>query len=74
MVARGEELLEQTAAEVRATHGVEVAHARRRPRRPRHRSIVAAATDDLEIGLFVYNATVAPAGRVPRRADSTCSC
>ena len=35
---------------------------------PRSAHVVAAATDDLDVGLFVYNATVATAGAVPRRA------
>ena len=35
----------------------------RRPRRSRHRGLVGAATDDLDVGLFVYNATIAMFGR-----------
>jgi uncharacterized protein len=63
MVARGKDLLEQTAGEVRAAHGVEVRTLAADLADPEIGTIVAGATDDLEIGLFVYNATVAPAGR-----------
>jgi short-subunit dehydrogenase len=63
MLARGAELLEEIAAEVRAEHGVEVRALAADLADPHIGDVVAAATDDLEVGLFVYNATVAPAGR-----------
>ncbi|OHV68218.1 SDR family NAD(P)-dependent oxidoreductase [Pseudofrankia sp. BMG5.36] len=62
MNARGAETLAATAAEVRATHGVEVRELAADLTDPMIGEIVAGATDDLEIGLFVYNATVAPIG------------
>ena len=63
MLARGADQLERSAAEVRAEHGVEVRTLRADLADPEIGSIVAANTDDLEVGLFVYNATIAPAGR-----------
>lgn len=64
MLARGAELLEAEAQAVRDRHGVEV----------RTLSVdladstaataaIAAAVDGLDLGLFVYNAAVAPTGR-----------
>jgi short-subunit dehydrogenase len=63
MVARGADLLEEKAAEVRDRHGVQVRTLAADLADPHIADIAAAATDDLEIGLFVYNATVAPIGR-----------
>jgi uncharacterized protein len=63
MLARGAETLEEMAAEVRAEHGVEVRTLAADLAAPDIGDRVAAATDDLEIGLLVYNAAVAPAGR-----------
>src|SRR5882672_5732326 len=62
MNARGAETLAKTAAEVRATHGVEVRELAADLTDPGIGAIVADATDGLEVGLFVYNATVAPIG------------
>jgi uncharacterized protein len=63
MVARGAETLEETAGEVRAKHGVEVRTISMDLARPDVAQALGSQTDDLEIGLFVYNACVAPAGR-----------
>jgi short-subunit dehydrogenase len=63
MVARGAETLEETAAEVRDRHGVDVRTLVADLADPAIGETVAAATDDIEIGLFVYNAAVAPMGR-----------
>ena len=63
MLARGAELLEEIAAEVRAEHGVEVRTLAADLADPKIGEVVASAIEELEIGLFVYNATVAPAGR-----------
>jgi uncharacterized protein len=63
MLARGKEQLERTADEVRAGHGVEVRTLSADLAAPDIGAVVADATDDLEIGLFVYNAAVAPVGR-----------
>jgi uncharacterized protein len=63
MVARGEDLLREKAAEVAATHGVETRAIPADLASPAIRDVLEAATADLEVGLFVYNATVAPIGR-----------
>jgi short-subunit dehydrogenase len=63
MVARGEELLREKAAEVRAAHGVETLAVPADLASPTIRDTLDAATAGLEIGLFVYNATVAPNGK-----------
>ena len=63
MLARGREQLEGMAEEVRARHGVEVRTLAADLAAPDIGTVVADATDDLEIGLFVYNAAVAPVGR-----------
>jgi short-subunit dehydrogenase len=63
MIARGAETLAKTAAEVRDTHGVEVRELATDLTDPAIGEVVAAATDDVEVGMFVYNATVAPIGR-----------
>jgi short-subunit dehydrogenase len=51
------------AEEVRARHGVEVRTLATDLAADDIGTVVAEATDDLEIGLFVYNAAVAPVGR-----------
>ncbi|MBX6388637.1 MAG: SDR family NAD(P)-dependent oxidoreductase [Frankia sp.] len=61
--ARGRESLAKTAAEVRARHGVEVRELAADLADPRIGELVAEATSDLQVGLFVYNATIAPIGR-----------
>jgi short-subunit dehydrogenase len=63
MIARGQEALELSAADIRARHGVEVRTLAADLGSSSVGEVVANATDDLEIGLLVYNATVAPAGR-----------
>ena len=63
MLARGAEQLETQAAEVRHQHGVEVRTLTADLADPGIGDTVATATADLDVGLFVYNAAVAPAGR-----------
>jgi short-subunit dehydrogenase len=63
MLARGEEQLRRTAAEVSGQHGVETRPVVGDLAAPDIGQVVADATADLEVGLFVYNATVALAGR-----------
>ena len=63
MLARGEELLRQTAAEVSEEHGVETRPVVADLADPAIGTVLGAATDDLEIGLFVYNAAIAMHGR-----------
>jgi short-subunit dehydrogenase len=63
MVSRGEELLREKAAEVAQKHGVETRAVPADLASPTIRDTLEAATNDLEIGLFVYNAAVAPHGR-----------
>ena len=63
MLARGAEALESTAREVAETHGVETRTLAADLASSEIGPTVAAACDDLEIGLFVYNAAVAPHGR-----------
>lgn len=63
MVARGAETLEETAAAVRDAHVVETRTLVADLADPEVGSIIEAAVLDLEIGLFIYNAAVAPAGR-----------
>jgi uncharacterized protein len=63
MLARGAEALEDTASAVRATHGVETRTLVADLADPDIAAIVESAVADLDIGLFVYNAAVAPAGR-----------
>jgi short-subunit dehydrogenase len=62
LVARGREALEATAEEVRARHGVEARTLVADLADPAIGQVVADAVDDLDVGLFVYNAAVAPAG------------
>lgn len=62
LLARGQEALEATAAEVAEQHGVETRTVAADLADPEIGAIVAGAVDDLDVGLFVYNAAVAPAG------------
>jgi uncharacterized protein len=62
MIARGEELLRQTADEVSAEHGVETRPFVADLASPDVGATVATAVDDLEVGLFVYNAAIAMHG------------
>lgn len=63
MLARGKEQLERTAQEVRDAHGVEVRTLPADLADPTIGEIVADAISDIEVGMFVYNAAAAPAGR-----------
>ena len=63
MVARGADLLEAKAAEIRERHGVEVRTLAADLADLAVVEAVASVTDDIDVGLVVYNATVAPAGR-----------
>ena len=63
LIARGQEVLTATAAEVRDRHGVEVRTLSADLASPDIGETVARAIEGLEVGLFVYNAAVAPAGR-----------
>ena len=62
MVARGRELLEAKAAEVAEQHGVETRTLAADLADPEIGAVVSAAVDGLDVGLFVYNAAVAPHG------------
>jgi short-subunit dehydrogenase len=63
MLARGEALLREIAAEVTADHGVETRPVVADLADPDIGSVIAAATDGLEVGLVVHNATIAMNGR-----------
>ncbi len=63
MIARGDEVLQATAAEVRDRYGARVRTLSADLASPDIGDVVARATEDLEVGLFVYNAAVAPVGR-----------
>jgi short-subunit dehydrogenase len=63
LLARGKERLEATAAEVAGKHGVEVRAVPADLAAPDVGAIVADAVADLDVGLFVYNAAVAPNSR-----------
>jgi uncharacterized protein len=62
MLARGRDLLEDVAGDVAKRHGVETRAVAADLADPGIREVVADATDGLDIGLFVYNAAVAPHG------------
>jgi uncharacterized protein len=62
LLARGRETLDRTAADVRARHGVDTLTVAADLADPDIGRIVADAVGHLDIGLFVYNAAVAPAG------------
>ena len=63
MLARGRERLEATAAEVADVHGVQVRTLAIDLAAADVGDRVREATDDLDVGLLVYNAAVAPTGR-----------
>jgi short-subunit dehydrogenase len=63
MLARGEERLIDAARNVRETHGVEVRTLAADLADSTTAAKVAEAVEDIEIGMFVYNAAIAPAGR-----------
>jgi short-subunit dehydrogenase len=63
MLARGAMQLEDTAAAVRDAHNVEVRTLASDLTDPDVIGKVSAAIVDIDVGLFVYNAAVAPAGR-----------
>jgi uncharacterized protein len=62
MMARGEELLREEAERVRQEHGVDVRVLAGDLADPAIARTVADATSDIEVGLLVYNATIAMAG------------
>jgi uncharacterized protein len=63
MLARGAAKLEETAAAVKKAHGVEVRTLALDLIDPNVVGKVSEAIADIDVGLFVYNAAVAPAGR-----------
>jgi uncharacterized protein len=63
MVARNGDRLAERAAEVRQAHGVDVRELVADLADPQIGSIVAGATEDIEVGLLIYNATVPLFGR-----------
>lgn len=63
MLARGAAQLEEAAWSVREAHGVEVRTLAVDLASPDITQRVRDAVDGVEVGLFVYNAAVAPAGR-----------
>jgi short-subunit dehydrogenase len=63
LLARGKERLESTAAEIAGQHGVQVRTVPADLGSPGIGDIVAEATGDLDVGLFVYNAAVGPNSR-----------
>jgi len=63
MMARGAGRLDETADGVRKAHGVQVRTRAADLADPDIARQVTEAVKDLEVGLFVYNAAVAPAGR-----------
>ena len=62
LVARRQELMEETAAGIRDRHGVETRTLVADLGRPDIGELVASVTDDIEVGFFVYNAAAAPQG------------
>jgi short-subunit dehydrogenase len=63
MMARGRAQLDEAARSVRRAHGVEVRTLAADLAGPDVTRRVQEAVADLDVGLFVYNAAVAPAGR-----------
>ena len=63
LCARRSDVMERTAAELRDRHGVEVRTVTADMGSPDLDDVVAAATDDVEVGLFIYNAAAEPQGR-----------
>jgi len=62
LMARGKEALDAKAAEITATYGVETRTLAGDLAAPDVVDQVRTVTDDIEVGLFVYNAAMAPAG------------
>ena len=62
LMARGKEALDAKAAELTATYGVETRTLAGDLAAPDVVDQVRTVTDDIEVGLFVYNAAMAPAG------------
>src|SRR5687768_9461451 len=63
MLARNESQLQQAADDVRSRHGVDVRTVSADLADREIGEIVDGVTHDIDVGLFVYNATVAPQGR-----------
>ncbi len=63
LLARGKDQLEETAADVTQRHGIQVRTVCADLASPDIGDVLAAATEDLDVGLFVYNAAVAPNSR-----------
>jgi len=63
MLARNEGRLAERASEIRQRHGVEVRTVAGDLADPHIGTIAAAATEDIEVGLLIYNATVPLFGR-----------
>jgi short-subunit dehydrogenase len=63
LVARRESLLDETAARLRDAYGVETRTVVADLARADIGDVLSKATDDLAVGLFVYNAAFAPQGR-----------
>jgi short-subunit dehydrogenase len=63
LLARGKDQLEAAAADVAARHGVAVRTVAADLADPNIGTVVANATEDLDVGLFVYNAAVGPNSR-----------
>jgi uncharacterized protein len=61
-IARRAELLDTEAERLRSTYGIEVRAIVTDLMSPDLAEVVDAATDDIEIGLLIYNATIAPTG------------
>jgi short-subunit dehydrogenase len=62
LVARRRQLLEETAARIRAEHHVETRVLTADLGRADIGELVASVTDDIEVGLLIYNAAAAPTG------------
>jgi uncharacterized protein len=62
LIARRQELLDETAAGIRERHGVETRTLVADLGRPDIGELVASVTDDIDVGFFVYNAAFAPHG------------
>ncbi len=62
LVARRQQLMEETAAGIRERHGVETRTLVADLGRPDIGELVASVTDDIDVGFFVYNAAFAPQG------------
>jgi len=62
LIARRAHVLDETAAKIRAAHGVETRVLAADLGSSDIGDMVAEATDDIEVGLFVYNAAAAPMG------------